>query len=55
MMRVAASNERLRRDWELGNTLIESREITGIWLSFERPFKQFMDEEFASADAARSA
>lgn len=32
MMRVAASNERVQRDNELGSDLVESRALTEVWL-----------------------
>ena len=32
MMRVAASSERVQRDFELGESLIDSREIAEFWL-----------------------
>jgi hypothetical protein len=32
MMRVAASNERVQRDYELGSDLVESRALTEVWL-----------------------
>jgi len=45
MMRIAASNERLQRDWDLVTDLIQSREITDIWLKGESELESLNESD----------